>query len=127
MSEDVYDTVNVTGEAEYEEPLGGTELHEHQYIELQLPQGVYDMARVAEQQTFSNATLRKSTESHEPQYMQIQQTESIYEMARVAKQTVFDGTLINPESQYMELKQLEGVYETVRVEEQEVSCQQRCY
>ena len=119
MSEGVYDTVNVTGEPEYEEPHGGTELHEHQYI--QQPEGVYDMTRVAEQQTFSDGTLRNSTESHEPQYMQIQQTESIYDMARVAEQTVFEGT------QYMELKQLEGVYETVRVEEQEVSCQQRCY
>ena len=85
------------------------------------------MARVAEQQTFSDRTLRNSTESHEPQYMQIQQTESIYDTARLAEQTVFNGTLINPESQYMELKQLEGVYETVRVVEQEVSCQQRCY
>ena len=104
MSEGVYDTVNVTGEPEYEEPLGDTELHEHQYIELQQPQGVYNMARVAEQQAFSDGTLRNSTESHEPQYMQIQQTESIYDTARVAEQTVFDGTLINPESQYMELK-----------------------
>ena len=127
MSEGVYDTVNVTGEPEYEEPFGGTELYEHHYIELQQPEGVYDMARVAEQQTFSDGTLRNSTESHEPQYMHIQQTESIYDTARVAEQTVFDGTLINPESQYMELKQLEGVYETVRAEEQEVSCQQRCY
>ena len=127
MSEGVYDTVNVNGEPEYEEPLGGTELHEHQYIELQQPQGVYDMARVAKQQTFSDATLRNSTESHEPQYMQIQQTESIYDTARVAEQTVFDWTLINPESQYMELKQLEGVYNTVRVAEQKVSFQQRCY
>ena len=127
MSEGVYDTVNVTGEPEYEELLGVTEFHEHQYIELQQPQGVYDMARVAEQQTFSDATLRNSTESHEPQYMQIQQTESIYDTVRVTEQTVFDGTLINPESQYTELKQLEGVYENVRVEEQEVSCQQRCY
>ena len=117
MSESVYDTMSVTGEPEYEKPLGGTELHEHQYIELQQPENVYDMARVAEQQTFSDATLRNSTESHEPQYMQIQQTESIYDTARVAEQTVFDGTLINPESQYMELKQLEGVYETVRVAE----------
>ena len=121
MSEDVYDTVNVTGEPEYEEPLGGTELHEYQYIELQQPEGVYDTARVAEQQTFSDGTLSNSTESHELQYMQIQQTESIYDTARVAEQTVFDGTLINPESRYMELKQLEGVYETVRVAEQEVS------
>ena len=119
--------MNVTGEPEYEEPLDGTELHEHQYIELQQPEGVYDTARVAEQQTFSDGTLRNSTESHEPQYMQIQQTKSIYDTARVAEQTVFDWTLINPESQYMELKQLEGVYETVRVAEQEVSCQQRCY
>ena len=127
MSEGVYDTVNVTGEPEYEEPLGGTELQKHQYIELQQPEGVYDMARVSEQQTFSDGTLRNRTESHEPQYKQteIQQTESIYDTARVAEQTVFDGTLINPESQYMELKQLEGVYETVKVEEQEVSCQQR--
>ena len=129
MSEGVYYTVNVTGEPEYEEPLGGTELHEHQYIELQQPEGVYDMARVAERQTFSDGTLRNITESHEPQYeyMQIQQTESIYDTTRVAEQTDFYGTLINPESQYMELKQLEGVYETVRVKEQEVSCQQRCY
>ena len=117
MFEGVYDTVNVTGDPEYEEPLGGTELHEHQYIELQQPECVYDMARA----------LRNSTESHEPQYMQIQLTESIYETARVAEQTVIYGTLLNPESQYMELKQLEGVYETVRVEEQQVSCQQRCY
>ena len=127
MSEGVYDTVNVTGEPEYDEPLGGTELHEHQYIELQQPEGVYDMARAAEQQTFSDATLRNSTESHESQYMQIQQTECIYDMAIVAEQTVSNGRLINPESQYMELKQLEGIYETVRVEEQEVSCQQRSY
>ena len=129
MSEGVYDTVNITGEPEYEEPLGGIELLEHQYIELQQPECVYDMARVAEQQIFSIGTLRNRTESHEPQYRQseIQLTESIYDTARVAEQTVFDGTLINPESQYMELKQLEGVYETVRVEEQEVSCQQRCY
>ena len=129
MSEGVYDTVNVTGGPEYEEPLGGTELHEYQYIELQQPEGVYDMARVAKQQTFSDATLRNSAEPHEPQYMQIQQPECVYDTAKVAEQTVFDGTLIlvNPESQYMELKQLEGDYETVRVEEQEVSCQQRCY
>ena len=55
------------------------------------------MARVAEQQTFSDGTLRtrNSTESHEPEYMQIQQSE--------------------------------GVNETVRVEKQEVSSQQRCY
>ena len=119
--------MNVTGEPEYEEPLDGTELHEHQYIELQQPEGVYDMARVAEQQTFSDMARRNSTESHKPQYVQIQQTESIYDTARVAEQTVFDGTLVNPESQYMELKQLEGDYETVRVEEQKVSCQQRCY
>ena len=125
MSEGVYDTVNVTGEPEYEEPLGGTELHEDQYIELQQPEGVYDMARVPEQQTFSDRTLCNSTESHEPQYMQIQQSESIYDTVRIAEQTVFDWKLINPESQYMELKQLEGVYKTVRVEEQKVSCQQR--
>ena len=115
MSEGVYDTVYVTGEPEYEEPLGGTELHEHQYIELQQPEGVSDMARVAEQQTFSDARLCNSIESHEPQYRRIQQTESIYDTARVAKQTVFDGTFINSESQYMELKQLEGVYNRVRI------------
>ena len=124
MSENVYDTVNVAGEPEYEKPLGGTELHENQYIELQQPEGVYDMARIQEQQTFSGGMLRNSTESHELQYMQ---TESIDDTARVAEKSVFDGTLINPESQYMELEQLEGVYESVRVEQQEVSCQQRCY
>ena len=124
MSDGVYDTVNVTGEPEYEEPLGGTEVHEHQYMQIQQPEGVYDMAGVAEQHTFSDGTLRNRTESHEQQYMQIIQTESIYDTARVVEQTVFDGTHINPESQYMELKQLEGVYETMRLEVQEVSCQQ---
>ena len=99
MSEGVYDTVSVTGEPEHEEPFGGTELHEHQYIELQQPEGVYNMSRVAEQQTFSDGTLRNSTEANEQQYMQIQQTESVYDTVRVVEQTVFDGTLINPESQ----------------------------
>ena len=49
MSENVYYTVNVNGVPEDEEPLLGTELHEHQYIKLQQPQGVYDTVRVAEQ------------------------------------------------------------------------------
>ena len=88
MSEGVYDTVNVTGEPEYEKPLGGTELHKHQYIELQQPEGVSDIARVAEQHTFSDGTLRNSTESHEPQYMQIQQPEGVNETVRVEEQQV---------------------------------------
>ena len=69
MSEAVYDKVNVNGESEYEEPLGGTELHEHQYIELQQPESVYDRVGVAEP-TFSNGMLRNSTYFHEPPYMQ---------------------------------------------------------
>ena len=88
MSENVYDMLNLTGEPEYEVPLGGTELHEHQYIELQQPEGVYDTARVAEQQTFSDGTLRNNTESHEPQYMQIQHPESVNETVRVEEQVV---------------------------------------
>ena len=85
MSEGVYDSV--TGEPEYEEPLGGTEMHEHLYIELQQPEGVYDSARVAEQQTFSDGTPRNSRES-EPQYMQIQQPEGANETVRVEEQEV---------------------------------------
>lgn len=50
------DTVDVNGELEYEEQLGGIELHEHQYVELQQPEGVYNMARV-EEPTFSRGTL----------------------------------------------------------------------
>ena len=88
MSKGVYDTMNVTGEPEYEDPLGGTELHEHQYIELQQQEGAYDMARVSEQQTFSDGTLRNSTKSHEPQYMQIQHTEGVNETVRVEEQKV---------------------------------------
>ena len=58
MSEGVYDMVYVNGEPEYEEPIGGTELHEHQYIELQQPEGAYDSARVVEK-TFLDETIRK--------------------------------------------------------------------
>ena len=116
MSEAVYDTVNVNGEPEYEQPFGGTELYEHQYIELQQPEGAYEMARV-EEPSFQNGRLLNNTESHQPQYMEIQQTERVfYDMARVSEQiqqNALDGTILNTESQYMELKQLEGDYDTV--------------
>ena len=128
MSEAVYDMVNVNGEPECEEPLGSTELYEHQYIELEQPEGVYDMARVAEL-TFLDGKRRNSTESHEPQYMQIQQKESTYDKSRVVEQiqqNVFDKALMNTESQYMELQQLEDVYDTVRVSERKVSCRIWC-
>ena len=46
MSENLYDTVNIN---KVPEPLVGTELHEHQYIKLQQPQGVYNTVKVAEQ------------------------------------------------------------------------------
>ena len=95
MTEALYDTVNVNGETEYEEPLSGSELHEIQYIELQRPEGVYDMAGVAEP-AFSDGRRRNSAESHEPQYMQIQQKESIYDKSRVAEQihqNAFDRAL----------------------------------
>ena len=83
MSEDVYDTVNVTGEPEYEEPLGGTELHEYQYIELQQPEGVYDTARVAEQTVFDGTLINP-----ESRYMELKQLEGVYETVRVAEQEV---------------------------------------
>ena len=88
MSESVYDTMNVTREPEYEEPLGDTELQEPQYIELQQSEGVYGTASVAEQQTFSDATLRNGTESHEPQYIELQQSEGVYETVRLEQQEV---------------------------------------
>ena len=50
MSDGVYDTVNVTGEPEYEEPLGGTEVHEHQYMQIQQPEGVYETMRLEVQE-----------------------------------------------------------------------------
>ena len=83
MSEGVYDTVNITGEPEYEEPLGGTELHEYQYNELQQPQGVYDTARVAEQPVFDGALINP-----ESQYMELKQIEGVYETVRVEEQEV---------------------------------------
>ena len=49
MSENLYDKVNFNKVPECKKPLVGTELHEHQYIKLQQPQGVYDIVRVAEQ------------------------------------------------------------------------------
>ena len=122
MSEAVYDIVDVNGESEYEEPLGSTELHEHQYMELQQPEGVYDMARIAEP-TFSDGSFRNCNEFHKPQYMQSQQADSSYDTFRVAgqiQQNKFDGTRINTESQYMELEQLEDVNHNERVLELEV-------
>ena len=113
----------VNGEPKYEEPLGGTELHEHQ-IELQQLDGIYCAVASVAEPTFSDGRRRNSTESHESQYMQIQQTESIYDTLKVAEQiqqNAFDGTLINSESK-MKLKQLEDVNDTVRVSKREVSC-----
>ena len=83
MSKGVYDTVNVTGEPEYVEPLGSTELHEHQYIELQQPDGVYDMARVAEQTDFDRTLINP-----ESQYMELKQLKGVYDTVRVAEQEV---------------------------------------
>ena len=79
------------------EPIGETELHEHHYIELQQPEGIYDTARVAEK------TFLDDTRSHESQYSELQQQPewiSDNDIARVAKQIAFDGTLINTEAQY---------------------------
>ena len=81
MSEYVYDTVNVTGEPEYEESLGGTEQHEH--IELQQPESVYDTARVAEQTVFDGTLINP-----ESQYMELNQLEGVYETLRVEEQKV---------------------------------------
>ena len=83
MSEGVYDTVNVTGEPEYEKPFGGTELHEYQYIELQQPEGVYDTTRGAEQTVFDGTLI--NPESH---YMELKQLKDIYKTEKVEKQEV---------------------------------------
>ena len=78
MSEGVYDTVNVTTEPEYKKPLGGTELHEHQYIELQQPQGVYDTTRVAEQTVFDGTLINP----------ELKQLEGVCDTVRVEEQKV---------------------------------------
>ena len=75
MSEGVYDTLNVTGEPEYEEPFGDTE--------FQQPEGVYDTARVAEQTVFDGTLLNS-----ESQYMELQQLEGVCETVRVEEQKV---------------------------------------
>ena len=72
MSEGVYDTVNVTGEQEYEEPFGHTE--------FQRPEGVYEMARVAEQTVFDGTLINPESE-----YMEL---EDVYKTVRVAEQEV---------------------------------------
>ena len=83
MSEGVYNTVNVTAEPEYKKPLGGTELYEHQYIELQQPQGVYDTTRVAEQTVFDGTLINP-----ESQYMELKQLEGVCDTVRVEEQKV---------------------------------------
>ena len=59
MFEGAYYKVNVNGAPEGEEPLLASELHEHQYIKLQQPEGVNHTVRVAEHEVTANKDVIK--------------------------------------------------------------------
>ena len=60
-----------------------TKSHEPQYSELQQPECIYDIARVAEQTAFDGTLINT-----EAQYMELNQSEGVYDTVRVSEREV---------------------------------------
>lgn len=86
MSVGVNETVSVAEEPVRKEPQLGTEVHAHQYIELQHPEGVYYKARVADHAVCVGT--QRNRDSSEPQHMEMNQLEAIGDTVRVAEHEV---------------------------------------